>query len=125
LAAGIELSKLPPAPGGHQDSALGRALHRWTYGLVNEDVVVGDRVFDELFVIRGRREVAQALLAPPLLRQNLVAMATRSEAVYLTPYALSWFVKAPLPQASELAEHVRVTVQTAHVLFPPRPASYR
>jgi hypothetical protein len=125
LAAAVEVSKLPPAPGGHQDSAMGRALHRWTYGLVHEDVVVGDRVFDDVFVIRGAREAARALLAPPLLRQNLVAIATRSEAVYLTPYGLSWFVKAPLAQASDLAGHVKMAVQTAHTLFPPRNASYR
>ena len=125
LADVVELSKLPPAPDGHQEIALGRALHRLTHGMLNEDVRIGDSTFDDVFVIRGSVEAARALLAPPLFRQNLVAIAARSEAVYLTPYGLSWFVKAPLANANDIAGHVQMAVQTAQVRFPTRNPGYR
>lgn len=89
-------------------------------------VTIGDKTFDATFVTTGTVEAGRTLLQPPLLRQNLVAIAASSEAVFLTQHGLSWFVKAPIAGATQLASHLQMAVQTAQVLFPPEAkAGYR
>lgn len=124
LPVPLEVSKAILPPDAHRDIVLGRALHRVMMEIVNADLKIGDPVFDDTFFIQGESEAARTLLGPPLLRKNLVAIAGRSESVYFTRHGLSWFMNAPLAN-HELAEHLRLAVQTAHVYFPPAGGGYR
>ena len=129
----VELSKFASdrndLPLGSTARTLTRALdHLGTTVMVGQQQVatIGDRMFDDTFVTRGTCEAAQELFSPPQLRQNLVAIAASSEAIFLTQHGLSWFVKAPIAGATQLASHLQMAVQTAQVLFPPEAkAGYR
>jgi hypothetical protein len=128
----VELSKFgsdrDDLPLGSTARTLTRALdHLGTTVMLGQQIAtIGDRMFDDTFITRGTCEAAQALFNPPLLRQNLVAIAASSEAVFFTQHGLSWFVKAPIAGATQLASHLQMAVQTAQILFPPGTnASYR
>ncbi len=128
----VELTKFASdrtdLPLGSTARTLTRALdHLGTTVMVGQQQVatIGDRMFDDTFVIRGTCEAAQALFNPPQLRQNLVAIAASSEAVFLTQHGLSWFVKAPIAGANQLNSHLQMAGQTAQILFPEAKAGYR
>lgn len=86
--------------------------------LFEQDIVTGDRAFDDAFVVQGHPEawVRQAL-ASPAVRDALRMAAHAASELTMNDHALSWMLARPTTTAAELDAHVEMATRTSTALF--------
>lgn len=80
------------------------------------DIEFGDRVFDDLFLVRGEVEEAVRALLVPEARQALVNFAAAASDIEVTPERFRWQVNAAVRDPKVLVDAVRAACDAARIM---------